>query len=375
MYSISACKTPKEKKLFERLAESLHGKDPAFIPPFPGSIVKYLSPKSAFCRAHGEIHPFLAWRDGRPVGRIAAIINRSHNTYHHDKAGFFGFFECEDNGETAAALFAHVENFLAERGFTSVRGPYSPSINDECGLLVEGFDIPPVTGLIWNPRFYERLVLSAGYAPARSVHCFLLPMHRLEPPARLARIVAHLSRRGKMKLRPIRMDDLPNEMKIIQEVYNATLERNWGFVPISLEDLLSAADDIKAIADPELLLIAEINGENAGVALTLPDFNQILARTKNTPHWLRLPHILWLMKTRRVTACRQTVLGVSPRFRDRGLHAWLIHSQFDVARQRHANATLGWVDESNTEVLEVCEISGGIRDRTWRLFEKSLTVA
>ena len=309
------------------------------------------------------------------MGRIAAILNRSHNAYHEDKAGFFGFFECEDNEETAAALFTHVENFLAERGFTSVRGPYSPSVNDECGLLVEGFDIPPVTGLVWNPRFYERLVKSAGYGAARSVHCFLLPMHRLEPPARLARIVKHLARRGKMTLRPIRMDDLPNEMKIIQEVYNATLERNWGFVPISLEDLLAAADDIKAIADPELLLIAEINGENAGVALTLPDFNQILARLKSTPHWLRLPHILWLMKTRRVTACRQTVLGVSPRFRDRGLHAWLIHSQFEVARRRHANATLGWVDESNTEVLEVCEISGGIRDRTWRLFEKFLPAA
>jgi len=253
-----------------------------------------------------------------------------------------------------------------------MRGPYNPSINDECGLLVEGYDIPPVTGLPWNPEYYESLYRAAGLVPARDVHCYLLPMHRLQPPERLARIVKHLAKRGKMKLRPIRMDALPQDLEIVQEVYNATLERNWGFVPISMEDLLGAADDIKAIADPELLLIAEINGENAGVALTLPDFNQVLAKIKKTPHWLRLPHILWLMKTGRITACRQTVLGVSPRFRDRGLHAWLIHSQFDIARQRYANATLGWVDESNSEVLEVCEISGGIRDRTWRIFEKPL---
>lgn len=357
------------------MAEELNGTVPAFIPPFPGSVAKYLSPKSAFCRAHGEIHPFIAWRDGRAVGRIAAILNRSHNERYGDMVGFFGFFECEDNEETAASLFARAEDFLKSRGCTAMRGPYNPSINDECGLLVEGYDIPPVTGLTWNPAFYERLVLSAGLTTAKSVHCYLLPMHRLQPPERLARIVKHLAKRGQMKLRPIRMNELSKDLGIIQEVYNATLERNWGFVPISMEDLLGAADDIKAIADPELLLIAEINGENAGVALTLPDFNQVLAKTKNTPHLLRLPHILWLMKTGKITACRQTVLGVSPRFRDRGLHAWLIHSQFDIARQRYANATLGWVDESNTEVLEVCEISGGIRDRTWRIYEKSLVAA
>lgn len=357
------------------MAEDLNGTVPAFIPPFPGSIAKYLSPKSAFHRAHGEIHAFIAWRDGRAVGRIAAIINRSHNERYADAVGFFGFFESEDNQETSTALLAHAEAFLQSRGRTAMRGPYNPSVNDECGLLVSGFEFPPVTGLTWNPPFYERHFLAAGLAAVRDVHCYLLPMHRLQPPERLARIVKHLARRGRMKLRPIRMDALPEDLKIIQEVYNATLERNWGFVPISMEDLLGAADDIKAIADPELLLIAEINGENAGVALTLPDFNQVLAKIKKTPHWLRLPHILWLMKTGRITACRQTVLGVSPRFRDRGLHAWLIHSQFDIARRRYDNATLGWVDESNSEVLEVCEISGGIRDRTWRLFEKPLAAS
>lgn len=307
------------------------------------------------------------------MGRIAAIINRSHNDYHRDRTGFFGFFECEEDSGTAAALFAEVEVALAQRGMTAMRGPYNPSINDDCGLLVQGFEIPPTTGMMWNPAYYEGQFLHAGLKPVRALHGFLLPMHRLETPKRLARIVNHLSRRSKMKVRPIKLSELPEELKIIHEVYNATLERNWGFFPISMDDLLAAADDIRAIADPALILIAELDGENAGVALTLPNFNEILARTKKTPHWLRLPHILWLMKTHRINSCRQAVLGVSPRFRDRGLHAHLLYTQFTLARERHDNAALGWVEETNAEILENCRMMGGIHDRTWQIFEKPLT--
>jgi len=354
------------------VAETLHGTDPAFIPPFPGSIAKYLSPKSAFCRRQGDIFPFIAWRDGRPVGRIAAIINRAHNGLHQDRAGFFGFFECENDPATAQALFAHAEALLKSKGCDSVRGPYNPSINDECGLLVNRFDLPPYTGMTWNPAFYESLVTGAGYSPACTLHGLLLPMHRLELPARLGRIVDRIAKRSRLALRPMDISRLDEELKIVHEVYNATLERNWGFVPISMDDLLGAADDIKAIADPKLLLIAEMDGENAGVALTLPNFNEILARTKRTPHWLRLPHIVWLMKTHRINSCRQAVLGVSPKYRDRGIHAWLIYEQFSRAKERYDNAILGWIEESNTEILEHCEVVGGVRERTWKIFAKSL---
>ena len=158
----------------------------------------------------------------------------------------------------------------------------------------------------------------------------------------------------------------------MQKVYNATLERNWGFVPITMDDLLAAADDMRAFPDPEMILIAEINGENAGVALTLPNFNEILARVKKTPHFLRLPHIFWLMKTHRINAARQAVLGISPRFRDRGLHAWLLYEQFVSAKQRYANATLGWIEETNTEIIENSLMVGAIQQQEWRIYEKSL---
>ena len=194
----------------------------------------------------------------------------------------------------------------------------------------------------------------------------------LPQPARLARIVERIAVRSKLKMRTMDISRLPEELKIVREVYNATLERNWGFVPISMEDLLGAADDIRAIADPKLLLIAEMDGREAGVAITLPNFNEILAKVKKTPHWLRLPHILFLMKTQKINSCRQTVLGVVPGFRDRGLHAWLIHEQFVRAQERYDNAALGWMEDTNTEILKNCEVVGGEYERTWKIFEKPL---
>ena len=161
--SISACRTSAQRKMFERVAETLHGTDPAFVPPFPGSVAKYLSPKSAFHIRHGEITGFVAIRAGRPVGRIAAIINRSHNERYSDKTGFFGFFECENDPATGDALFREAGEVLRAAGMDHVRGPYNPSINDECGLLADRFDLPPVIGLTWNPEYYLSLVAGCPY--------------------------------------------------------------------------------------------------------------------------------------------------------------------------------------------------------------------
>jgi hypothetical protein len=363
---------PAGRSRFEKVSEQLHGAEPMFVPPFPGSVAKYLSPKSAFNRVHGEIHPFLATRDHRPVGRIAAIVCRTHNAHYNDRTGFFGFFECEDNPETARALFEAAAAVLRERGFTSIRGPYNPSINDECGLLVEGFGTPPCIGLTWNPAYYERLVLGAGLTRVRALLGFDLPLAKLDMPERLTRLTAHVAKRSKMRLRPINLRKLEKELELVQAVYNDTLSRNWGFVPISMEDLLGAAEDMRAIADPEMILIAEKDGEPAGVALSLPNFNELLIHLKRSPHWLRLPHVLWLMKTRRIRTARQIVYGILPKFRDRGLHAWLLHEQFRCAKERFESAQLGWIEENNAEILEHSRMIGGVQARKWCIYEKPL---
>lgn len=358
------------------MPETLHTANPAFIPPFPGSVAKYLKPGSPFQRVHGKIFPFVATRYGRPVGRIAAVIYQSHNDRYHDTVGFFGWFDCENNPETARALFEKAAAVLKENGRTSMRGPYSPSINDECGLLVwDAANRGPCIGLTWNPPYYESLVLAAGLEPVRDLHGYDLPMERLEVPDRLQRLSERAEKRAKLRLRPINLKKLEKELEIVHEVYNDTLGRNWGFVPISMDDLLGAADDMRSFADPDIILIAEKDGEPAGVALTLPDFNQILAGLQRVPHWLRLPVILWRMKTRKITACRQMVYGVIPKFRDHGLHAWLLREQFSEAKKRYPLAELGWMEENNTQILAACTLVGGFHQRTWRIFEKPLAAA
>lgn len=359
--------------LFERLPELLHHAHPAFLPPFPGSVVKQLSPRSPFNRLYGTIHPFLAWRGKRPVGRIAAIVNRAHNERYQDQTGFFGYFDCENDETTAEALFAKAGEVLRAEGREALRGPYNPSINEECGLLVEGFEHRPCIGLLWNPDYHQHLVEKLGFRTVCKSFGFLLPLHRLEPPPRLARIVERAAKRSRLKLRPIKMDQLEEELKIVHEVYNATLERNWGFIPISMDDLLAAADDLRAFADPAMILIAEMKGENAGVALSLPNINEILALTKKTPHWLRLLHILWLMKTHRINWARQVVYGIAPKHRAvGGLHAWLLYEQFVCAKARYANASLGWIEETNTEILDNSRLVGGEQQQEWRIYEKAL---
>jgi hypothetical protein len=262
---------------------------------------------------------------------------------------------------------------LAEAGLESLRGPYNPSINDDCGVLLNGFDKPTTIGLPWNPPYYAALLEGLGFAKARTLYILNLPMHRLQPPERFERIIERLKKRANLTMRTFDIPRLEAELEIVQRVYNATLERNWGFVPIGLEDLLDSAGDIRAIADPRLLLIGESNGQPAGVAITLPNFNEILHAVKNTPRWLRLPHIFFLMKTRKIRTCRQTVLGVVPEFRDRGLHAWLVHEQFRVAKKYHSEAALGWLEDTNAEIIEICKTVGGEADREWGIFERPFT--
>lgn len=359
--------------LFERVPEILHRSEPAFIPPFPGTIAKFLRPDSAFHRRHGTIVPYLAWRNNRPVGRIAAIINRTHNELHRDEVGFFGFFACENDPATAAALLEVVRARLRIEGLRVLRGPYHPSINDESGLLTEGFEESPHLGLIWNPPYYPSLLENQGLRPAHRIHGFNLPLHRLELPPRLVKIAQRAAERGSFRLRPMNLKRLPEELALVREVYNSTLQNNWGFLPIESEDVTEAAEDLRFFADPGMMLIAEAASESVGVAISLPNLNELLALTKRTPHALRLAHMLLLLKSRRIRTARQVIYGITPAHRSRGgLHGWLLLEQFREAKARFHDAQLGWIDENNDEILAHAEMIGGIRSRTWTLYEQPI---
>jgi len=306
-----------------------------------------------------------------PVGRLAAIVNSSHNAYHRDKVGFFGFPAFVRDSEVVRLLVSAVGNFLKQRGLESMRGPYSPSINDECGLLVDAFDSPPFVSMPWNAPYYEELLLDQGLQPVREMKALSLDL-KLPVPERVARIVRRMEARSRLTMRPLDLRQIDGDMKIFTRLYNRTLDRNWGFVPIHLEDLRQTASELKAIADPEGILIVESEGRPAGFVICLPNINELLANLKSTPRWLRLPHFAWQLKTRRLTGTRLAVLGVDPAFRDRGISPWFFLKAQNWAARHFDRAEISWVEGNNREIMENSVMMGAVISKTYRIYEKSL---
>lgn len=370
--SISTCRSPAELRRFEQVPELLHGTDPAFTPPFPGSVAKLIGPKGAFARKHGEITPLLAIRGGKPVGRIAAIVNRSHNAFSNDTVGFFGFFDCIDDPSVAKALIEAASDILRGQGMTSLRGPYNPSINDDCGVLTRGNERPSFVSMPWNPPYYAALLHSAGLATARTLYAWDVPLDK-PLPDRISKIVERIVRRGSVTLRSIDLSRLEEELRIIHRLYNLFEDRNWGFYPIALEDLLQAADDLKAIANPELIRFVCFDGKEVAFTLALPNINEVFHAARGRRGLLRFLEMALRLKFQKITSSRLCLLGIEPAYRDRGLSALLFHDSFVQAARFHRLSEVSWVEANNEEILEGAAIMGGYRSRTYEIFEKQLT--
>jgi hypothetical protein len=360
-------------KRFEEIPELLHGTDPSFTPPFPGSIVKLISSKSVFAHKHGEIHPLIAFRDGRPVGRIAAIVNRSHNDYNHDTIGFFGFFDFIEDVSVARALVESALAILKEKGLTVMRGPYNPSINDDCGILTEGNDRPTFISMPWNPSYYARILKEVGLASVRTLYAWEIPLASKEPPGRVTKIVNWLKKRNNVSIRTIDMKNLEKELATIHRLYNQCLDRNWGFYPIALEDLLHAADDLKAIADPSIIVFVCADGREVGFSLALPNVNEVFYASRGRKGILRFLEMALRLQFQKIKTDRLTVLGVEPAYRDKGLSALLFFESFRIAQAKYRLSEVSWVEANNTEILEGAELMGGHRTRTYEIFEKPIS--
>lgn len=371
MVGISEIKTKKQLKLFEQIPELLLRTDPYFVPPFPGSIVKLIGPNSVFQKKHGEIHCFIATRDGKPVGRIAAIVNRAHNKYYKDTTGFFGFFDAIDDVEVAAALKTAAAERLKEKGLTSMRGPYNPSVNDEVGLLAEGFNSAPFVMTTYNPAYYLGLYESVGLSPVRNLVAFYMSAAE-NVSERIAKVVDRIKKKSGVTLRNVNLKKLKDELRIIHKLYNVTLDRNWGFVPIDYEDLEAAASDLKAIVDPEMILIAEKDGVPIGFSLCVPNINEFMFAARHSPPWLRVLKFIWALKTRRPKEYRLVILGVKPEYRHLGLGALFYYESLMRGKKKVIGGELSWVEENNEEIIKGITLMGGKPYKTYRIYEQSL---
>ena len=352
-----------------RLPWRIYRNDPHWVPPLLVEQRKLLNRRRHPFHEHADVEYFLARRGTRVVGRIAAIVNHRHVEFHDEPVGFFGFFECEDDPAAACALLSTAEDWVGQRGMRAIRGPMSFSTNEECGLLVSGFDEPPKIMMTHNPPYYERLLEGAGLRKAKDLLAYLIPDVR--PPERLLRGVARLSERARATIRPIRMKELAREIERIRDVYNSAWERNWGFVPMTEAEFDEMAKQMKQIVDPELCLLAEIDGEVVGFELALPDFNQAIRHANGRLLPFGIFRLLW--HARRIDDVRVVTLGVKPEYRRLGLDAMMMLRGYQRAAARgYRRSEASWILEDNVGMRRILERLGWAVHKTYRVYDKPL---
>jgi GNAT superfamily N-acetyltransferase len=358
---------------FLRLPWRIYERDPNWVPPLLADVRAALDPRRHPFHQHADVATFLAWQDGTPVGRIAAIVNRGHNEFHHDRLGFFGLFECVDEERVASALLRTAEEWLRARGMDSVQGPMNLSTNEEVcspGVLVDGFHRPPVILMGHAPPYYARLVERAGYEKAKDLIAYWLEGRA--PPRRIKQAYDRLLRGGSIRLRSLDMKDFDAEIARIQTVYNSAWERNWGFVPMTSAEIEHLAKELKPVLNPRLCPIAEVGGEVVGFALGLPDYNVALRHVNGRLFPFGILQLLWYR--RRIDALRTLTLGLKPGFRNRGLDAAMItHIYIEGNSIGIWRSECSWILEDNWDMRRGLERIGAVADKTYRLYGKTLS--
>ena len=365
------CASASDWRLFERLPEILHGSDPAYVPPFPGDVMKLRKGSHPFHR-DGTLTPYVAFDGSRPVGRIAAILNRTHNRLHADRTGFFGFFDFTDQ-DVAAALLDRVRANLRGAGMTLARGPFSPTQNDECGLHVAGLGEPPYFGMPYNPPRYVEAYAALGLSPARDLLAYYIdPALEESFRGRMGRLADRIRERFPVTVRPVDLGRVREEAELVSRLFNESLGAEWNFMPLSTETTLHFAQDLLREIEPEAILIAEVNGKPAGLSIGLPNLNEFLADAKRFPRWLRWPRLVWLIKTRRCRRARWAVFAMLPEYRRRGGTALLIYEAVLRMKGRYEAGELSWTQDVNDEINGIAQQLGLAPYKRYRIYEMPL---
>jgi len=370
---VRTARSRRERLEFIRMVWDLYKDDPNWVPPIEMDRMRLIdTAKNPFYK-HARVELFIAEKEGKVVGRIGAVVNDTHNRIHDDKVGFFGFFESIDDQDVANTLFNAAGFWLREQGITVMRGPISPSMNDEIGLLVEGFDSPAIFQMPYNPSYYPRLIENAGFSKARDLFAY-----NVEYPQcltdKIVRVTDMVKARGRATVRSLSMKRFADEVERIKKVYNEAWQPNWGFVPMTDEEMNMMAYELKQVIDPDLVLFAEKDGETAGFALAVPDINQALKLgTPIPPGAKNLPTAIMnvMMKKKQITQLRIIILGILPKYHNQGIDALLYREIMERAtRKGIRRGEASWVLEDNIMMNRAAELMNATPYKRYRIFER-----
>jgi hypothetical protein len=367
---IQEVKNKQDLMAFIRFPWKIYKGDRYWVPPLIKDQLLKFSPNHPF-HSHSEMILFLVHRGEEIVGRIAGIIDHHYIEFHQEKIGFFGFFESIQDTEVAKTILSKVSNWLKGHGIRKMMGPFNPSTNDECGLLVEGFDASPCIMMPYNPPYYPSLLEGFGFKKVMDLYAYFLGKSFFIYD-RLNRITERLKKKEPMlSVRPLNLPHLAEELKIIKEIYNQAWSKNWGFVPLTEAEIDDLAKNLKPLVIPDLVLIAYWGKEPVGFSVALPDYNEVLKHLNGKVGLLGT--LKFLYYSRKIKTVRVMLLGVKHAFQKKGVEGLLYIESFKRGTQRgYLQSECSWILENNVLMQHGIEAMGGRRYKTYRIYEALL---
>lgn len=352
---------------------SIYANDPHWVPPLRFERRQALARAQPFS-AHAEWQAFVAYRDGRAIGRITAQVDRLHQERYQDRTGFFGFLEAPDDPAVFEALFATAEAWLRERGMTRVRGPFSLNVNQESGLLVDGFETPPYLMMGHAPPYYAARVLEQGYLGVKDLLAYEVDVPYAPPQALQAMLARYAS---EITIRPFNLKRKQAELEVLRDLFNDAWSENWSFVPFTEAEFAMIGKELLPLIPADFIQIAEMDGEPVAFMAFMPNVNAVIAdlNGKLLPFgWARL---LWRLKVRFPSSVRVSLMGVRKRFHHTRLGPTLAYAVIDAGlspalRMGVNRAEMSWILEDNKGMRGIIEALGGVVTKRYRMFDKEL---
>lgn len=367
---IKKVRTRRELSAFIRFPWAVYEGNPYWVPPLIVDMKQKLDRRKHPFFEHGEADYFMAFRGRQPVGRIAAVVDRAHNERHRDATGFFGLFECRNDPDAARALLDAAAGWVREKGLDVLRGPMNLSMNDECAFLIEGFDLPPVVMMPYNPPYYMDLMEACGMSKAKDLYAFRMDRGHATS-AKVQAALARVADPDRFRIRTFDRSRLFEEAATIAHIYNSGWRNNWGFVPWTDTEIKHMARSLVRFADPDVVLFVEREGRPVGFAFGLPNLNEALAKING--RLLPFGFIRLLAARKRIKGVRAVVFGVIPEVMGTGV-AYLLYDRFEKAllAKGFEWGELSWQLEDNEAINRfAASIGAGIYKR-YRIYEKKI---
>lgn len=368
---IRTVKSKRDLMQFIKLPWKIYKDDPNWVPPLIMDRKHILDREKNPFYKHASMEMFLAVKNGELVGRIAAIKNDLHNKYHDDNVGFFGFFECIDDQMVADALLNEASQWLKSKGCDAMRGPANPSSNDEYGMLIDGFDDQPRILMPYNPEYYIKLCETFGLSKIKDLNAYKLENQKVLSSEKLKRVAEIAQKRAGLVIEQLDMKHFNRDLDKVKYVYNKAWAPNWGFVPLTEEELDAMAKDLKPLAEPSLVLFGRIGEEIVGFALVMLDYNY--AFKKMNGRLFPFGFIKMFTEKKKIPWCRIITLGIIPEYQKKGLDAVFYYEI--VNRAHNIGVDLGeasWILEDNEMMVRGANTMNGTLYKRYRVFQMDI---